>query len=115
MEVSLCTIALATECKQFLPLSVLYYFQVWVETYPTRRYGKPVKGLQDAWWILYRTLYNCTDGKNVRFFYIKVAMFRHCAVCILFSQHYLSMCKTVQVIVGCEQVAKSQISDMLCY
>ncbi|CAD6259287.1 unnamed protein product [Miscanthus lutarioriparius] len=38
--------------------------QVWVETYPTRRYGKPVKGLQDAWWILYQTLYNCTDGKN---------------------------------------------------
>ncbi|ONM12890.1 Alpha-N-acetylglucosaminidase [Zea mays] len=38
--------------------------QVWVKTYPTRRYGKPVKGLQDAWWILYRTLYNCTDGKN---------------------------------------------------
>jgi len=38
--------------------------QVWVETYPTRRYGKPVKGLQDAWWILYHTLYNCTDGKN---------------------------------------------------
>ncbi|OEL29722.1 Alpha-N-acetylglucosaminidase [Dichanthelium oligosanthes] len=38
--------------------------QVWVETYPTRRYGKPVKGLQDAWWVLYQTLYNCTDGKN---------------------------------------------------
>ncbi|WVZ87458.1 hypothetical protein U9M48_034093 [Paspalum notatum var. saurae] len=38
--------------------------QVWIETYPTRRYGKPVKGLQDAWWILYQTLYNCTDGKN---------------------------------------------------
>ncbi|RCV35752.1 hypothetical protein SETIT_7G265200v2 [Setaria italica] len=38
--------------------------QVWVETYPTRRYGKSVKGLQDAWWILYQTLYNCTDGKN---------------------------------------------------
>nr|CAB3485986.1 unnamed protein product [Digitaria exilis] len=38
--------------------------QVWVQTYPTRRYGKPVKGLQDAWWILYQTLYNCSDGKN---------------------------------------------------
>jgi len=37
--------------------------QVWVETYPTRRYGKPVKGLQDAWWILYHTLYNCTNVK----------------------------------------------------
>lgn len=38
--------------------------QVWVETYPTRRYGKSVMGLQDAWRILYQTLYNCTDGKN---------------------------------------------------
>ena len=59
-------VELAIECNQFfLAWSVLYYFQVWVETYPTRRYGKPVKGLQDAWWILYHTLYNCTDGKNV--------------------------------------------------
>uniref|UniRef100_A0A453D7J7 Alpha-N-acetylglucosaminidase C-terminal domain-containing protein n=1 Tax=Aegilops tauschii subsp. strangulata TaxID=200361 RepID=A0A453D7J7_AEGTS len=38
--------------------------QVWVETYPTRRYGKSVVGLQDAWRILHQTLYNCTDGKN---------------------------------------------------
>ncbi|KAL6651905.1 hypothetical protein ACP70R_010830 [Stipagrostis hirtigluma subsp. patula] len=38
--------------------------QVWVNAYPTRRYGKSVTGLQDAWRILYHTLYNCTDGKN---------------------------------------------------
>ncbi|VAH53097.1 unnamed protein product [Triticum turgidum subsp. durum] len=38
--------------------------QVWIETYPTRRYGKSVVGLQDAWRILHQTLYNCTDGKN---------------------------------------------------
>ncbi|TVU16373.1 hypothetical protein EJB05_39932 [Eragrostis curvula] len=38
--------------------------KVWVDAYPTRRYGKSVRGLQDAWRILYQTLYNCTDGKN---------------------------------------------------
>jgi alpha-N-acetylglucosaminidase len=38
--------------------------KVWVDAYPTRRYGKAVRGLQDAWRILYQTLYNCTDGKN---------------------------------------------------
>uniref|UniRef100_A0A0D9WAE7 Alpha-N-acetylglucosaminidase n=1 Tax=Leersia perrieri TaxID=77586 RepID=A0A0D9WAE7_9ORYZ len=38
--------------------------QVWIETYPARRYGKSIVGLQDAWRILYQTLYNCTDGKN---------------------------------------------------
>ncbi|XP_072977763.1 alpha-N-acetylglucosaminidase-like [Typha angustifolia] len=36
--------------------------KMWVDVYATRRYGKHIKGLQDAWRILYHTLYNCTDG-----------------------------------------------------
>lgn len=34
----------------------------WVELYATRRYGRYLQSMQDAWKILYRTLYNCTDG-----------------------------------------------------
>ncbi|KAJ3698239.1 hypothetical protein LUZ61_001944 [Rhynchospora tenuis] len=34
----------------------------WLLLYSTRRYGKQIKGLKDAWKILLRTLYNCTDG-----------------------------------------------------
>ncbi|XP_076960516.1 alpha-N-acetylglucosaminidase-like [Bidens hawaiensis] len=34
----------------------------WVDSYPTRRYGKFVPSLQEAWNILYHTVYNCTDG-----------------------------------------------------
>ncbi|KAG6510426.1 hypothetical protein ZIOFF_028447 [Zingiber officinale] len=36
--------------------------EVWVDQYASRRYGKNVSGLQEAWQILYHTLYNCTDG-----------------------------------------------------
>ncbi|XP_042376305.1 alpha-N-acetylglucosaminidase-like isoform X1 [Zingiber officinale] len=36
--------------------------KVWVDQYASRRYGKNVSGLQEAWQILYHTLYNCTDG-----------------------------------------------------
>ncbi|CAL9765501.1 unnamed protein product [Musa acuminata subsp. burmannicoides] len=35
---------------------------IWVDLYATRRYGRSVSALQDAWQILYHTLYNCTDG-----------------------------------------------------
>ncbi|ERN18352.1 hypothetical protein AMTR_s00055p00202230 [Amborella trichopoda] len=35
----------------------------WIYKYPNQRYGKTVKALQDAWNILYHTVYNCTDGK----------------------------------------------------
>lgn len=38
--------------------------EAWLELYPRRRYGKKVPGLQDAWKVLYHTLYNCTDGAN---------------------------------------------------
>uniref|UniRef100_A0A804HXZ6 Uncharacterized protein n=1 Tax=Musa acuminata subsp. malaccensis TaxID=214687 RepID=A0A804HXZ6_MUSAM len=36
--------------------------KIWVDLYATRRYGRSVPTLQDAWQILYHTLYNCTDG-----------------------------------------------------
>ncbi|XP_024970214.1 alpha-N-acetylglucosaminidase-like isoform X2 [Cynara cardunculus var. scolymus] len=34
----------------------------WVDSYSTRRYGKFVPSVQEAWSILYHTVYNCTDG-----------------------------------------------------
>ncbi|KAJ0527704.1 putative alpha-N-acetylglucosaminidase [Helianthus annuus] len=34
----------------------------WVDSYSSRRYGKFVPSLQEAWNILYHTVYNCTDG-----------------------------------------------------
>ncbi|XP_064993358.1 alpha-N-acetylglucosaminidase-like isoform X5 [Musa acuminata AAA Group] len=36
--------------------------KIWVDLYATRRYGRSVPALQDAWQILYHTLYNCTGG-----------------------------------------------------
>nr|XP_043616977.1 alpha-N-acetylglucosaminidase-like [Erigeron canadensis] len=36
--------------------------KTWVDSYPTRRYGRFVPSLQEAWNILYHTVYNCTDG-----------------------------------------------------
>lgn len=36
--------------------------KVWIALYSTRRYGKSVPEIQDAWNILYHTIYNCTDG-----------------------------------------------------
>uniref|UniRef100_A0A7N0V3J4 Alpha-N-acetylglucosaminidase n=1 Tax=Kalanchoe fedtschenkoi TaxID=63787 RepID=A0A7N0V3J4_KALFE len=36
--------------------------QTWVNHYSVRRYGKRIPNIQDAWEILYHTLYNCTDG-----------------------------------------------------
>ncbi|KAF8403783.1 hypothetical protein HHK36_011889 [Tetracentron sinense] len=34
----------------------------WLKTYSHRRYGKAVHQIEAAWKILYRTIYNCTDG-----------------------------------------------------
>ncbi|KAG8388629.1 hypothetical protein BUALT_Bualt02G0145300 [Buddleja alternifolia] len=34
----------------------------WIDIYVERRYGVLVPSLQDAWNILYHTVYNCTDG-----------------------------------------------------
>ncbi|GMH20615.1 hypothetical protein Nepgr_022456 [Nepenthes gracilis] len=34
----------------------------WVKSYSHRRYGKGVHQMEAAWEILYRTIYNCTDG-----------------------------------------------------
>lgn len=34
----------------------------WIDVYSTRRYGKCFSLIQDAWNILYHTVYNCTDG-----------------------------------------------------
>uniref|UniRef100_A0A3Q7GFN7 Alpha-N-acetylglucosaminidase C-terminal domain-containing protein n=1 Tax=Solanum lycopersicum TaxID=4081 RepID=A0A3Q7GFN7_SOLLC len=37
----------------------------WIDLYSRRRYGRFVQPMQDAWNILYHTIYNCTDGAYV--------------------------------------------------
>ncbi|XVF73610.1 hypothetical protein PTKIN_Ptkin12aG0216000 [Pterospermum kingtungense] len=34
----------------------------WLKTYTHRRYGKAIHQIEEAWEILYHTIYNCTDG-----------------------------------------------------
>ncbi|XVE74203.1 hypothetical protein DITRI_Ditri11bG0179900 [Diplodiscus trichospermus] len=34
----------------------------WLKTYTHRRYGKSIQQIEEAWEILYHTVYNCTDG-----------------------------------------------------
>lgn len=34
----------------------------WIDRYITRRYGRFILPIKDAWSILYQTIYNCTDG-----------------------------------------------------
>ncbi|KAL1346531.1 hypothetical protein HN51_020164 [Arachis hypogaea] len=34
----------------------------WIKSYSHRRYGKAVHQVEEAWEILYHTIYNCTDG-----------------------------------------------------
>ncbi|XP_058180696.1 alpha-N-acetylglucosaminidase-like [Rhododendron vialii] len=36
--------------------------KMWIDTYSSRWYGRYVSSMQDAWSILYHTIYNCTDG-----------------------------------------------------
>ncbi|KAG2679038.1 hypothetical protein I3760_11G031700 [Carya illinoinensis] len=36
--------------------------KLWIHVHSTRRYGRSVPLIQDAWDILYHTVYNCTDG-----------------------------------------------------
>ncbi|KAJ8753533.1 hypothetical protein K2173_022774 [Erythroxylum novogranatense] len=36
--------------------------KAWLDLYSTRRYGRSVPLVNDAWIILYYTIYNCTDG-----------------------------------------------------
>ncbi|XP_057459524.1 alpha-N-acetylglucosaminidase-like [Actinidia eriantha] len=36
--------------------------KTWIDTYSIRRYGRYVSPMQEAWGILYHTVYNCTDG-----------------------------------------------------
>ncbi|KAL3835156.1 hypothetical protein ACJIZ3_009892 [Penstemon smallii] len=38
--------------------------KAWIHLYVQRRYGSLVPSIQDAWNILYQTVYNCTDGLN---------------------------------------------------
>ncbi|PON45527.1 Alpha-N-acetylglucosaminidase [Parasponia andersonii] len=38
--------------------------KAWIDLYPSRRYGRSLPSVQDAWNILYHTIYNCTDGAN---------------------------------------------------
>ncbi|PHT31716.1 hypothetical protein CQW23_28053 [Capsicum baccatum] len=39
--------------------------KAWIDLYSRRRYGRFVQPMQDAWNILYHTIYNCTDGAYV--------------------------------------------------
>ncbi|KAK9203072.1 hypothetical protein WN943_013326 [Citrus x changshan-huyou] len=36
--------------------------KAWINQYSVRRYGRSVPAIQDAWNVLYHTVYNCTDG-----------------------------------------------------
>nr|XP_025885859.1 alpha-N-acetylglucosaminidase-like [Solanum lycopersicum] len=36
--------------------------KAWIDLYSRRRYGRFLQSMQDAWNILYHTIYNCTDG-----------------------------------------------------
>ncbi|KAK9277974.1 hypothetical protein L1049_027531 [Liquidambar formosana] len=36
--------------------------KAWIDLYSTRRYERSVPSIEDAWNILYHTVYNCTDG-----------------------------------------------------
>ncbi|KAK3225564.1 hypothetical protein Dsin_005426 [Dipteronia sinensis] len=36
--------------------------KAWIDRYSARRYGRSIPSIQDAWNILYHTIYNCTDG-----------------------------------------------------
>lgn len=38
------------------------HVEKWIKSYSERRYGMVIPKLEQAWDILYRTLYNCTDG-----------------------------------------------------
>lgn len=38
------------------------YVEEWLKSYSSRRYGKVVPKLEQAWNILHQTIYNCTDG-----------------------------------------------------
>ncbi|KAG6514214.1 hypothetical protein ZIOFF_024559 [Zingiber officinale] len=60
--------------------------EVWVDQYASRRYGKNVSGLQEAWQILYHTLYNCTDGAYVSWFIV-------CFGCFGYSPDFLFVTK----------------------
>ncbi|KAF9586962.1 hypothetical protein IFM89_039834 [Coptis chinensis] len=39
-----------------------FLLQEWLKSYSYRRYGKKINLIEDAWEILHRTIYNCTDG-----------------------------------------------------
>ncbi|KAJ7547304.1 hypothetical protein O6H91_08G079400 [Diphasiastrum complanatum] len=36
--------------------------EIWIDDYATRRYGEVAEGAHEAWELLYRTIYNCSDG-----------------------------------------------------
>lgn len=36
--------------------------KMWIDQYPTRRYGRSIAAIREAWIILHSTVYNCTDG-----------------------------------------------------
>ncbi|KAF9620704.1 hypothetical protein IFM89_014004 [Coptis chinensis] len=38
-----------------------FLLQEWLKSYSYRRYGKKINLIEDAWEILHRTIYNCTD------------------------------------------------------
>lgn len=46
-------------------MNQLFSSQAWIDRYPARRYGISVPLIQEAWNVLYHTVYNCTDGAYV--------------------------------------------------
>lgn len=53
---------------RFQLITYSFILQAWINLYSARRYGQSVPSVQDAWNILYHTIYNCTDGAYVSSF-----------------------------------------------
>lgn len=58
---------------------------MWIDQYPTRRYGRSIAAIREAWIILHSTVYNCTDGSFVS--------------CIIFLKFRLEVVHTVSVVI----------------
>lgn len=56
-----------------------FNFQEWLTHYSRRRYGKSSEQVEDAWKILHRTIYNCTDGIAVHICLFLVSCMSNCS------------------------------------
>ncbi|KAK4350434.1 hypothetical protein RND71_029747 [Anisodus tanguticus] len=50
--------------------------KAWIDLYSRRRYGRFLQRMQDAWYILYHTIYNCTGGAYVSNLFIAPLFFQ---------------------------------------